>query len=377
MANAAAQQTPANAKVQTHLAAARKAAMASGPEEPEEASEPEADAEEAAEDPETADTEPAEEGTESPEADEEEQPETKREKGKGDADARLDAATKAIEAGDKKALCKALGVSPKLLDLDDQKFRVLRGKASKLKTREAALSKREAELTNLDTKRQLAEREAERRWGKIARAEKAYADGRYHEAAEALPLIFGGDDLAVITQRIARATTGLSADERRNIEQRKQLEKDRQELEAEKARTLGRSKQQTERQKALGKVGVRIKGHAIARLGEDANELVLRELEGSWDPELRGFRLTVAQAADAVHKRQLAAAKKLGFGASSPVKKAKPRPPADAEPVSRPRPAPIGKDGKIDLAAHLARARERAIQMTEQQSRQARRLAGV
>lgn len=186
----------------------------------------------------------------------------------------------------------------------DKRYAILDRRARKAKQRDTTLTQREQTL-------QRAETRLSSTFGNPVRAKEAYDKGEYHEAARYVQHIFG-DDFAQITQKIARATAGMDPTRLKELEDRDTLTREKREWEAEKAKREADSKQQVTRQQALATVASKIAGHDALKL-RNGNELVLRELEGSWDEATRGFRLSIKQAADKVVADKVAEAEALGL----------------------------------------------------------------
>jgi hypothetical protein len=169
--------------------------------------------------------------------------------------------------------------------------------------RERAAEEREKRLSVAETRLQSV-------YGDPDAAKQAYDKGEFHAAARYVQRIFG-DDFATITQKIARATAGLAPERLKELEERDKFAAEKRAFEAEKKRVETERQQAVTRQQALGTVKAKCAGHEALKL-RNGPDLVLREMEASWDERSQGFRLTLAQAADKVVADRLADAEALG-----------------------------------------------------------------
>lgn len=170
----------------------------------------------------------------------------------------------------------------------------VQAREEKTKTREDNVSRAEAALNA--------------KFGAPEAAATAYNKGEYHTAAKYMQKIFG-DDFATITQKIARATAGLAPEKLKELEERDNFAREKREWEAQKKKEEESKKTTATRSEALKTVASKIAGHDALKL-KNGSELVLRELEQSWDGS--GFKVTFKQAADKVVADKLAEAEALG-----------------------------------------------------------------
>lgn len=184
-----------------------------------------------------------------------------------------------------------------------KRYDVLDRRQTQVQKREQAAEKR------AQTVAQAAAR-LEARFGDPEAAKKAYDAKEYHAAARYIQRIFG-DDFALITQKIARATSGMDPAKLKELEDREQLEREKREWQASKERETKDKASQTTREGALKVVTEKCAGHDVLKL-RNGSDLVLRALEDSWDSAANGFKLTFKQAADQVVAEKLAEAEALG-----------------------------------------------------------------
>lgn len=238
--------------------------------------------------------------------------------------------------------------SPSEADLS-KRYAIAERRLNKAKQRETALATREQTLTR-------AEQRLTQVFGAPHEVKEAYAKGEYHAAAKALERWLG-DDFATVTQKIARQTAGLSPERLAELEERDRLRRENAELAREKAEREQRGKAETTRAQALSTVTSKAAGHPALKVRGGA-ELILQELEASWDAAAKGFRLTIQQAADRVVAQRKADAEALGLRAAPP-----------------PAPAPAAKPAPAPMAAPAATEPKGRLSFEERQALAARRVA--
>lgn len=216
---------------------------------------------------------------------------------------RIDEAAKAFEAGDIKALAKALGKGGKAGDTGHEKFAVIQRRQARLTKRETALDTREAQLTK-------REQTQATQFGDITALKTAYSNGQHHVAAKMWERITG-DSFAVTTQKIARHTAGLSKERIAELEDKDRLERENRQLKAADESKRARQTEHATRQQALTNLGGKLKGSKVLDL-EDGPELVLREIERAWERD-NSTMMTPATAAQRVLQREEERARRLGY----------------------------------------------------------------
>lgn len=175
--------------------------------------------------------------------------------------------------------------------------------------RERRVQARESKVKEREDKLSRAEHNLQTRFGDPDAAKKAYDAGNHYEAAKYVQRIFG-DDYATITQKIARATAGLSPEKLKELEERDAFAREKREFEANKKRQEEEKNAGVTREKAISHVAEKCSGHDVMKLKNGA-ELVLRVLEKHWDRD--HFTVTFRQAADMVLADKLAEAEALGL----------------------------------------------------------------
>lgn len=242
----------------------------------------------------------------------------------------LAALKRAGEARNLRQLEKLLGLEKGTLNPgDDRAFQALSAKREKVKKREEGVAAREKatverEKKNVEENERLSnwDRQLNSKWGPVAAAREAYGRSDYAAAAKALPLIFHGDDLAKITQNIARATAGLSPAERRANQEREELARERAAWERQKREEQQGQTKAQKREQALKVVAGKIRGHKL----EKHPELVLAVIDEHWDAELGAPKITPQKAADIALERKMKEARELGLAPAQRTPPPKPRP---------------------------------------------------
>jgi hypothetical protein len=175
--------------------------------------------------------------------------------------------------------------------------------------REKRVQARESKAKEREDKLSRAEHNLQARYGDPDAARKAYEAGNHYEAAKYVQRIFG-DDYATITQKIARATAGLSPEKMKELEERDAFQREKREFEAAKKRKEEEQTAGATREKAVAHVAEKCKGHDVMKL-KNGGELTLRVLEKHWDRD--HFTISFKAAADMVLADKLAEAEALGL----------------------------------------------------------------
>lgn len=264
---------------------------------------------------------------------------------------RIAAAEAAFEAGDMKALAVALGKDAKIADASNEKFSIMRRKAEKL-------GKLETQLKSEETRLKMLGVTLREEFGEPRVAKTAYKQGKFSAAAVALQKWFG-DDFATITKNIAREVAGLSPEEKKQLEEKYKFEQDKAAFEAEKRKTQIHQTEAQKKDSALKTIATKCTGHDVMKLKNGA-QLVLAEMESSWDPDQKGFRLTFKQAADAVLERKLEEARELGLPVERSTTKKTEEKPSTTETTP---PAPE-QDGRFKKRRSFEERQEMARRLT-------------
>lgn len=238
---------------------------------------------------------------------------------------KLEAASKALEAGDLKAVARLLGKDAKLVDTSGEKFSVLRRKAEKLEKQDTHLKAEESRIRTLGAN-------LREEFGEPKAIKDAYRAGKFSVAAATLQRWLG-HDFGTITRNIAREVAGLSPEEKKLLEEKAAFEKEKAELAAEREKSKVKETDAQKREKAVATVTAKCTGHDVLKLKNGA-QLVLDEMVRSFDADQNGFRLSFKQAADAVMAAKLEDAKALGFTsvAAAEASNGKPPPAPKVEP---------------------------------------------
>lgn len=175
--------------------------------------------------------------------------------------------------------------------------------------REARLKKSEASVQERLDKASRAEANLSTRFGDPDTIVKQYHAGEFHVMAKTLEKWLG-DSFPTITQKIARATAGLSPEKLKELEERDAFLREKREFEAAKKKKEQEETAGATREKARGEVTKKCSGHDVLKLKNGA-ELVLRTLEKHWDTD--HFTISFKAAADMVLADKLAEAEALGL----------------------------------------------------------------
>jgi hypothetical protein len=232
--------------------------------------------------------------------------------------------------------------------------------------REKRVTARESKVKDREDKVSRAEHNLQTRYGDPDAAKKAYESGQFYEAAKYVQRIFG-DDYATITQKIARATAGLSPEKLKELEERDQFAREKREFEARKKREEEEKNAGTTREKAISHVAEKCAGHDVLKLKNGA-ALTLAVLEKHWDSANSRFTVTFKQAADMVLADKLAEAEALGLKRHTAVVVEKPKPEPEPSKPTRsvrhktPAATPEKKTGRLSFEERHALAGRKLAQ---------------
>lgn len=260
-------------------------------------------------------------------------------------------------SGDAKAALKELGLDPKILDLNDAKFRTMR---QGLKAADEKLAAAEAAKTEADTK--LAEvnrmyKKGQEELGPVLQLKRLLAKGDYLSAKDMLEALAPpGTTYQQIAEGIALAAKGMSPSEQlyrrrlRELDEKEQKAKEEKEKPPEKPAPTDSSKNIEGAKKALT-------GTALADI-PGAAEALVRIAAEHWDPVKKGLKVPRAKLIELTAKdpviSQLLELKQL---------KAKSKKTPEPEPE-------VKRDPK---GRFRERSRERTSTMTPEQQAAARR----
>ncbi len=221
--------------------------------------------------------------------------------------------------------------------------------------REKRVQAREAKTKEREDKLSRAEHNLQTRYGDPDAARKAYEAGNHYEAAKYVQRIFG-DDYATITQKIARATAGLSPEKMKELEERDAFTREKRQWEADKKKREEEQTAGATREKAVAAVSAKCKGHDALKL-KNGGELVLRVLEKHWDRD--HFTISFKDAADLVVSEKLAEAEALGLKrhtAALVEEKPETAPPTKREPRHKPPVVEEKRPGRLSFEERHAQA---------------------
>src|SRR5690606_22621942 len=201
--------------------------------------------------------------------------------------------------GDKAGALKALGLDPKILDLNDAKFRTMRQglREADTKLAEATRLHTEATAKQEETKRmyELGKKEL----GPVLQMKRLLAKGDYASAKDLLEALAPpGTTYRQIAEGIAAAASGMSAAEQ--LYRRKLRELDEQE----------QKKAEPEKKTPAADTSKDVEGarKVLTVHGKDlldvpgAAEALVRVAREHWDAEKKGFTVPKAQLVELVRK---------------------------------------------------------------------------
>lgn len=218
-----------------------------------------------------------------------------------DSDASAAKARELFLAGDKAAACKALGLDPKALDLNDAKFRTMRQglKAAdeKLAEANAAQAKATADLAEV----QRMYKKGQEELGPVLQLKRLLGKGDYLAAKDLLEACAPpGTTYQQIAEGIALAAKGMSPSEQlyrrrlRELDEREQKAKEEKEKPAEQKPAVDSNRNLEGAKKALAST-------ALADIPGAAEKLVAVAAE-HWDPVKKGLKLPRAELIKLVSK---------------------------------------------------------------------------
>lgn len=202
-------------------------------------------------------------------------------------------------AGDVKSALKELGLDPKILDLNDAKFRTMRQGLKEAETAKAEATRlhTEAEAAKVETKRlyDMGKKEL----GPVLQMKRLLAKGDYASAKDLLEACAPpGTTYRQIAEGIAAAASGMSAAEqlyRRKLRELDEKENAQKEPEPEKKAPVADAGKNLEGAKKM------LASTALADI-PGAAEALVRIASENWDAEKRGFRVPKADLVKLVQK---------------------------------------------------------------------------
>lgn len=269
-----------------------------------------------------------------------------------------------LEAGDLKAAAKALGVDPKIFNLNNRQFAANRkaaGDAAR-KATEAATT-----LATAEARAKAAENlqaAAEREYGVIAAGSKAYREGDLSGVRAAIEIMCK-DTLENVTGKLARAAKGLDPGQIEVAKLRREIaERDAREKAAKDA-----AENSTAEAAQVSQISDKLKGSPLEGVDGAAQE-IFALVRKSLHPTLGKYTKSLKDAYTevlAAKRAQAAQLAKLAAPGGKPV--ADPRKPLPKTPLPK---TPIGK--KLSAEEEFKRELALAARDTEAQARKNRRV---
>lgn len=273
-----------------------------------------------------------------------------------------------IDGGDLKGACEKLGLDPKILKIDNRKFkaaRVAETTAKRLKTEaDQALQAGTQAKTEAE---QLLE-SARKIYGPAAAGFTRYQEGDpsgVREAVEAMT----GDSFENVVAAVARAAKGMDPGQVEVLKLRRELAAEKARRDAEAAQQSAKSEETAQVTQIAGK----LKGTPLEGLADEAAADIFKVLQASKHPTLGKYTKTLKEAYAEVKAVYAAKAAKLAAVTGTKTKVAPPkdkRRPLDRTPLASKRPAGKQMTPEEEFAAEV-KAAERASQ--EQERKRARR----
>jgi hypothetical protein len=253
-------------------------------------------------------------------------------------EAAVSAITAALESGDVKALCKAIGKPANFLEASGQKWAAFRERTNAVAAREKALTTRETAFNAKLT-------EARQEVGVALKAKQAYRDGKFGEFVT-LVAELAGESYDEAQRKVITGELAMTPDVKKL---RDELATERAERRKEAAERAAKEEQQTNAQKqqeayraAVDAVTEELAGHRVSKV-RNFQRQVLDRVRESFDPNERTYTMSFADAADAIMADKDAEADALGYAKPAPAPAARTAQPravprgqtADARPTER------------------------------------------
>jgi len=204
-------------------------------------------------------------------------------------------------SGDKAGALKALGLDPKVLDLNDAKFRTMRQGLKEADAKLTAAAAKEAEVKAAEARTAEMYERGKKELGPVLQLQRMLAKGDYMSAKDLLEALAPpGTTYQQIAEGIAAAAKGMSPAEQlyrrklREIDEKEQAAKAPEKKEPEKPAAVDTGKNLEGAKKALV-------GTALADIPGAAEALVKVAAE-HWDPVKKGLKLPRAELIKLVQK---------------------------------------------------------------------------
>lgn len=218
---------------------------------------------------------------------------------------RLKTALAAAEAGDGKALAKALGVTDSSLDTSSRKLRHVR--------------KTLKEAKDLSNTTEATRQELREAYGDIREAQIRHKRGDVLGAVESIEKVFGAEFTDIVTEVLELQAGGGGA-EGKALRVREAKIKEREDAFTSNQKKVQTQFQTAQAEKAAkGRVKVALQGHAYVQDDSDV-EAVMQVVLKSYDETTRTYGLDVKEAADQLLAKEIARAAKRGGPTVAKVK---------------------------------------------------------
>lgn len=229
--------------------------------------------------------------------------------------------------GDVAGACKALGIDPKILNINVPKFEAMRKGLAKTKALEAAATAKETAAEQKLAQANAVIADGKKRYGELVDLKLALKSGDFHSAKELLiALAPEGVTYQQIAEGIAAAAKGTSPSElayRRKL--RELAEKERKAAEDAETAKTAQSTAATETARAeknKASATKLLKGTLFEGL-PGAEDALVKLAQANWDPTTKGLKVPPAQLVKLLAKDPL-------LGAAAELRRLKAKPPAPA-----------------------------------------------
>jgi hypothetical protein len=203
-------------------------------------------------------------------------------------------------SGDKAGALKALGLDPKVLDLNDAKFRTMRQGLKEADAKLTAAAAKEAEVKAAEARTAEMYERGKKELGPVLQLQRMLAKGDYMSAKDLLEALAPpGTTYQQIAEGIAAAAKGMSPAEQ--LYRRKLRELDEKEQAAKAPEKKEPEKPAVDTSKNLEGAKKALAGTALADV-QGAAEALVRVAAEHWDPVKKGLKLPRAELIKLVQK---------------------------------------------------------------------------
>lgn len=226
------------------------------------------------------------------------------------ADAAVSAFVKALESGDVKAIARAVGKPEGFLDVTNSKWATFREQTNALRQRERTVADNEHTLNTRYA-------EAQKEFGPIIQAGKAYREGDYSTFVSLVEQLTG-ESYDEAQRKVIKGHLAVDPEVKKT---RSELAKLREELAAEREKASKQTDEKTQEQKraqVVEALTAELAEHPVAKLRGYQN-MVLAKVRESYDAETNAYTMDFAEAADAVMTDVDEQVKALGYSRGQPT----------------------------------------------------------